>query len=199
MLMNMGVRSVETRSGKGQSARALGALVGVWLCLMLVGCSTGTASGTITTPIGGTSVPSDGTPTTEGTPSGPTPTPYDYGTPNAVEGTTDACAQTTAAPTANLPSNIPAYPNAKLSIGSTNGGSGVFGLCASDSVDAVTTFYAAQLPTHGWQKVTNTALETARQLTASQGNINLIVTILPDAAIQGKTEVLIIYSGTPGA
>lgn len=199
--MNMGVQSVGTRSGKGKGTRALGALVGVWLCLMLVGCSAGADSGTTSALTGGTSTPSasSGTPTLEGTPSGPTPTPFGNGTPSAVEGTTDACAQTTAAPTANLPSSIPPYPNANLSIGSTNGGSGVFGLCASDSVDAVTNYYAAQLPAHGWQKLTNTALDTSRQLTASQSNINLIITISPDPSIKGKTEVLIIYSGTQGA
>lgn len=200
--MNTGVRRVWMRGGNGKGAGALGALVGVWLCLALVGCSSGTASGTTATATTGASATAGGsgnTPTAVGQASGPTATPYEFGTPSAIQGTTDACAQATAAPTASLPSNIPSYPNAQLTIGSTNGGSGVFGLCASDAVDAVASFYAAQLPAHGWQNLTNTVLDTSRQLTASQGGTNLIVTISPDTTLQGKTEVLIIYSGTPGA
>lgn len=201
--MNMGVRGAWKQSDTSKrGGRTLGALAGIWLCLAIVGCAGGTAGGTPPTATTGASASATAggaTPTPVTTSSGPTPTPFGFGTPSAIQGTTDACAQTTATPTASLPSNIPAYPNAQLSIGSTNSGSGVFGLCASDTVDAVTGFYSTQLPAHGWQNLTNTTLQASRQLTANQGSTNLIITISPDTSIQGKTEVLIIYSGTPGA
>lgn len=111
-------------------------------------------------------------------------------------GTTDACAAQTTPPDASPPSTIPLYANAQLTIGSVNGKSGVFGLCSADSVSTIEGYYAAQLPAKGWQHVTDDPLDNARQLTAQQSTTNLIVTILPDTGATGKTNILIIYSGT---
>jgi hypothetical protein len=185
----------------GASPRARGALMsapaGICLCLALAGCAGGGTGASAPTATAGGSGGAGGTPAiSQATQAGPTATPFGFGTPSAVQGTTDACAQTTAAPTASLPGDIPAYPGAQVRIGSINGSSGVFGLCASDSVDTVDSYYAAHLPPQGWQQVTNNMLQSSRQLTASQGKTNLIVTISPDTALPGKTEVLIIYSGS---
>lgn len=177
--------------------RVAGALVIAGLCAALAACGSGSGTGSVASPTasasGGTG---GGTSTPVATQPGPTDTPFDFGTPSAIQGATDACAQTTATPSASLPNTIPAYPGAQVSIGSVNGANGVFGLCATDTVSAVDSYYVSQLTAHGWQKLTNTTLQSSQQLTASQSNTNLIITISPDTALPGKTEVLIIYSGT---
>jgi hypothetical protein len=165
----------------------------VWLCLALAACAGGSSSAASATATPSSTSADTGTPGSQSTPSGPTSTPIDLGTPGAVLGTTDACSAQ-GKPSASPPSNIPIYANAQLTIGSIEGTSGVFGLCSTDSVDTIDAFYAAQLPASGWQNITNDPLAAARQLTGSQSNTNLIVTILPDTQ-PGKTDVLIIYSG----
>jgi hypothetical protein len=168
---------------------------GLALCLGLAACAGTTSPGTVTPPGTGTAtaIAGSSTATTGSGQGAPTATPFELGTPGAVLGTTDACsAQGT--PSATPPTTIPLYANAQLTIGSINGKSGVFGLCSQDSVSTVDSYYAAQLPAHGWQGVTDDPLDNARQLTAQQAQTNLIVTILPDTA--GKTNILIIYSGT---
>jgi hypothetical protein len=162
------------------------------------GGSTPPPQGGAATPTGAGATPNGGqtgggTPSGQTGPSNPTPTPFGEGTPNAVLGANDACAQK-GTPTASLPSDIPSYPNAQLRIGSVQGKDGVFGLCSSDSVDTVNTYYEAQLPAHGWQKVSDETLSpSSRQLTGNQNATNLIITILPSSV--GQTDILIIYSG----
>jgi hypothetical protein len=82
-----------------------------------------------------------------------------------------------------------------MRVASVNGADGVFGLCITDTVQNVDAFYAAQLPMHGWQHLADETLDTSRQITASQGSVNLVITVSPDAAIPGDTQALIIYSG----
>jgi hypothetical protein len=179
-------------------ARLAGLGAGLALCLGLAACGSGrTGTGAASPPAAGTatSIVSTGTVTTGSTQTSPTATPFEFGTPGAVLGTTDACA-TQGTPSATPPSSIPIYASAQMTIGSVNGKSGVFGLCSSDSVSTIDAYYAAQLPADGWQHVTNDPLDNARQLTAQQGSTSLIVTILPDTGQNAKTNILIIYSGT---
>lgn len=184
----------DMRGGRlhGSSVRRVAQwMTGAWLCLLLAACASGGADG------GGTPTATTGTSPTSiaaATPSGPTATPYLIGTPGTDLGAADACTQT-GTPTANLPDTIPAYPGADLRVGQVNGSNGVFGLCTTDSVDAVDTFYAAQLPAHGWQQVTNATLQTSRQLTGKNGAASLVLTISPDGNIAGKSQILVIYSG----
>jgi hypothetical protein len=180
--------------GRRTRLAVLGA--GLALCLGLAACASG-STGITSPPAAGTatSIVSTGTVTTGSTQTSPTATPFEFGTPGAVLGTTDACS-TQGTPSATPPSSIPIYASAQMTIGSVNGKSGVFGLCSSDSVSTIDTYYVAQLPADGWQHVTDDTLDNARQLTAQQGSTNLIVTILPDTGQNAKTNILIIYSGT---
>ncbi|HEY7983613.1 MAG TPA: hypothetical protein VID73_05560 [Ktedonobacterales bacterium] len=185
------------QTGMESQRQSWARLWGAWgvallACLLLAACaSSTTTSGTIPT----ATVAASGTPRATDTPGGPTSTPYLSGTPGGQLGTTDACAAN-ATPTASLPHNIPLYPNGDLSIGSVNGDKGVFGFCTADSISAVDTYYQQQLPAAGWQNVHDSALDTSHQILASQGAVNVIITISPDTAVAGKTAVLIIYSGS---
>jgi hypothetical protein len=163
------------------------------LCALLAACGSGSTDSTPPAATG-TTVTSSGTPAATSSQTAVTPTIIDLGTPGAVLGTTDACAMS-GPPSATLPSNIPIYANAQMTIGSIKGANGVFGLCSPDPVSTIDAFYAAKLPADGWQKVTDNALATARQLIAQQAQTNLIVTILPDSRQDGKTNILIIFTG----
>jgi hypothetical protein len=167
----------------------VGLAAGAWLCL-LVACSSGGAAVTPTSTGTGGATPA----ASQATSSGPTATPFGNGTPGGELGAADVCSASGNV-SASLPNTIPLYPNAQIRVGSTNGNSGVFGLCVGDTVQNVDTFYAAQLPSHGWQNVNDSPLDTSRQLTATQGNTSLVLTILPDSAIPADVEVIIIYSG----
>jgi hypothetical protein len=173
--------------------RWVGLGVAVLLCLTLAACA-GASTDSLPPVVTGTAPTGTGTASVTTSQPVTTPTPYDLGTPGAVLGTTDACA-VQGPPSASLPSNIPVYANAQMTIGSIKGSNGVFGLCSSDSVTTIDTYYSAQLPARGWQKVTDAPLANARQLTAQQAQTNLIVTILPDSRQDGKTNILIIFSG----
>jgi hypothetical protein len=163
-------------------------------CLLVAACAS--SAGALTPgPTQSPTAVASGTRGATATPSGPTATPYLAGTPSGQLGTTDACAAA-ATPTAGLPHNIPLYPNGDLRIGSVSGDKGVFGFCTADSIAAVDTYYLQQLPAAGWQNVRDQSLDPSHQILASQGAINLIITISPDSAIAGKTAVLIIYSGS---
>jgi hypothetical protein len=168
-----------------------GLAAGAWLCLVLVACSSGGAAATPTSTGTGGATP----PASQATSSGPTATPFGNGTPGGELGAADVCSATGNV-SASLPSTIPIYPNAQMRVGSVNGSSGVFGLCIADTVQNVDAYYAVQLPNHGWQKVTDYTLDTSRQITASQTNTSLVLTILPDAAIPADVEVIIILSGS---
>lgn len=175
-------------------ARPLALAAGVALCLLLAACSSGGTGGTAPTATTGTAA--TGVTPTDSTGAGnPTTTPFGNGTPSAALGASDVCVTTPTGTLASLPSTIPAYPGAQIRIGETSGGQGVFGLCSGDSVSAVTSYYAQKLPLAGWQQVTSTAIATSQLFTASIGQANLNITISPDSAEQGKTQIYIIYSG----
>ena len=182
-------KEVVRRGGPG----AMGLVAVLLCCLALVACA-GSSTASVPPQLTGTTRASSGTATGISSQTGPTPTPYDQGTPGAVLGTTDACAAS-GPPSAALPSDIPVYADAQMTIGSINGTKGVFGLCSPDSISTIDAFYATNLPAAGWQGVTDDPLAGARQLTAQQAQTSLIVTILPDTRQDGKTNILIIYSG----
>jgi hypothetical protein len=168
----------------------------VWLCLLLAACASGGTGGAAPTATtgsaanGATASPTDATGATN-----PTTTPFGNGTPSAALGASDVCATTPTAALASLPSNIPAYPSAQVRIGETSGSQGVFGLCTGDSVSAVASYYAQKLPLAGWKQVTNTTIATSQLFTASVGQANLNITISPSGAVQGETQIYIIYGG----
>ncbi|HEY7782838.1 MAG TPA: hypothetical protein VIC85_21775 [Ktedonobacterales bacterium] len=201
--MRRGTRGSERRSRRIQGAwwgrgyaRPLALAAGVWLCLVLAACASGATSGTTPTATTGTTASGATATSTDDTgTANPTTTPFGNGTPSAALGASDVCATTPPSSVASLPSNIPPYPSARVDIGETSGHQGVFGLCTGDSVSAVTSYYAQKLPLAGWQQVTNTAIATSQLFTASAGQANLNITISPSGAVQGKTQIYIIYSG----
>ena len=176
---------------------AVGALLSVCLCVLLAACSGGTPStvqvATDTATTGGSAT---ATPTSGGaqTPQ-PTVTPVNGGTPGAQLGSGNYCASPPNV-SAALPGNIPTYPGAQMFLGQAQGSTGVFALCTGDSVQAVDTYYFAQLPSNHWGQVTNTAISTSKQLTAVQNKTNLVITIEPDTAGGFQTQVVILYSGS---
>lgn len=190
MLMRLDVYGGRLRDSN--TRRIAYGITGVWLCLLLAACASGNASGGTPTVPTGTGTTSGSTPPP--TASGPTATPYISGSPGIDLGAANACADT-GTPSASLPGTIPAYPGAEQRVGQVNGSNGVFGLCTSDSVDAVDRFYAAQLPSHGWQQVTNVNLQASRQLTGTNGAASLVLTISPVSTPAGKSQILIIYTG----
>lgn len=113
------------------------------------------------------------------------------------QGLAEFCAQP-ASVAVQLPASVPAYPNAQLRVSQTSAGDGIYGLCTADSVDAVASYYTAQLPAKGWQSPRSTTIQNVQQLTASQGNAQVIVTIEPDAQISGTTQIIILTSGVSG-
>lgn len=171
---------------------------------LVAGCAGGGRANTSATQVGGT-----GTGTTPGatmpdsglsataTVLAQTPTVTPKPGTGGQQGLAEFCAQPPSVAT-QLPASVPAYPNAQLRVSQTSGGNGIYGLCTSDSVSAVASYYAAQLPTKGWQQPQSTMIQNVQQLTASQGNAHVIVTIEPDAQISGTTQIIILTSGVSG-
>lgn len=193
-MRNGGIGNAAGRGARTTGALALG-LLAIGLCLLLVACSGGGANASPTrTPVA--SVGTAGSPTATDqviqTPL-PFPTSPIGGTPGTL-GAADFCNQQLV--TATLPSTIPTYPGAQMHLGQVNGGTGEFGLCTTDSIQTAGQFYADQLPSHNWQQVNKTTLQSFIQLTASSGNVNLVINIGPSAAVPGDTLILIIYSGS---
>lgn len=191
----------------GQVRRML-ALLGACLCLLLAACSGGSTPTTQTGTPTATDAAASATPAGSATQKPqPTYTPIDNGTPGAVLGTGNYCA---AQPnvSASLPSNIPTYPGAQMLLGQIQGSTGVFALCSGDSVQTVSGFYAAQLPAHNWQQITNQQITDSAQFTACTGQCgsatpvpgshatNLIITIEPDTSNGYQTQIEILYSGS---
>lgn len=196
-------------AGGGQERhRVIAALLGACLCLLLAACSGGSSPTTQAT-MSATTSGAATTVTTGNATQGavPTFTPIDEGTPGAQLGSGDYCASQPNV-SAALPGNIPTYPGAQMLLGQTQGSTGVFALCTSDSVQTVDAFYAAQLPANNWQQITNTQVTSSQQLTACSGACdaatpppgahvtNLIITIEPDTSGGFQTQVVILYSGT---
>lgn len=200
---------MRTAGAGNDRARALGALLGACLCLLLAACSSAATStgqvATNTATVGGAATTA---PTGVGTQEPiPTVTPIDSGTPGATLGSGDYCASQPNV-SAALPSNIPTYPGAQMYLGQSQGSTGVFALCSGDSVQAANTFYAAKLPANNWQHITDTQISTSEQFTACSGSCdsatpapgthatNLVITIEPDTSAGFQTQIVILYSGS---
>lgn len=113
------------------------------------------------------------------------------------QGLAEFCAQSPSV-AVQLPASIPAYPNAQLRVSQTSGAFGLYGLCTKDSVSAVANYYASQLPAKGWRQVQSNTIQTVQQLSASQGNAQVVVTIEPDAQLGGTVQIIIQTSGVSG-
>lgn len=162
--------------------------------LLLAACASSTSSGQTTGGVGSLgSVTPAGPPTSAGPPTA-TDTPVELSTPGAPVGIAGLCAQQSSV-SAQLPAAVPAYPRAQIRLGRNENGSGLFGFCTNDSVAAVDSFYAAQLPAAGWQHISNTTTDATQQLMADKGNAHVIVTILPDSQVAGATDLIITTSG----
>lgn len=161
--------------------------------LLLAACDSGAGGAASPTSTGGGSLVSS-----NGTPQPPaataTPTTGDVTTPGAQVGASDVCAQPPSV-TAQLPASIPAYPGARLRLGQTSGGNGLFGLCTGDSVSAIGQFYTSQLPNKGWQQVQSNANGDVEQVSATKGSGQVFITIEPDPQISGQTEIIILTGG----
>lgn len=181
------------------------ALLATALLLVMVGCSGGSkGNNSATTGAGGSG---GGGTTGLGTPDvgllatatalAQTPTVTPKPGTGGQQGLAEFCAQPPSVAT-QLPANIPDYPNAELRVSQTSGGNGLYGMCTSDSVSAVASYYAAQLPAKGWRQVQSSSIQNVQQLTASQGNAHLILTIEPDAQLSGTTQIIALTSGLGG-
>lgn len=182
---------------------ALGMALGlVALVLLMAGCSGGSKGNASTTATGsagetpGLSTP-DGALSATATALALTPTVTPKPGTSGVQGVAEFCAQPPSV-AAQMPASIPAYPNAELRVSQTSGGNGLYGMCTSDSVSAVASYYTAQLPTKGWQQVQSSTIQNVQQLKASQGNAHVILTIEPDAQLSGTTQIIVLTSGLGG-
>lgn len=180
---------------------ATGALLALAL-LLVVGCSGGSKGATSATTTGsggggtGLSTPNDALSATA-TALAQTPTVTPKPGTGGQQGLAEFCSQPPSV-AAQLPASIPPYPNAQLRVSQTSGGNGLYGQCTSDSVSAVASYYAAQLPAKGWQQVQSSTIQNVQQLTASQGKAQLILTIEPDAQLSGTTQIILLTSGLGG-
>lgn len=182
---------------------ALGMALGlVALALLMAGCSGGSKGNASTTATGssgetpGLSTP-DGALSATATALALTPTVTPKPGTSGVQGVAEFCAQPPSV-AAQMPASIPAYPNAELRVSQNSGGNGLYGMCTSDSVSAVASYYTAQLPTKGWQQVQSSTIQNVQQLKASQGNAHVILTIEPDAQLSGTTQIIVLTSGLGG-
>ena len=174
-------------------------VIGPWLAAgalllavtLLLGCASGSGSATATATA--TTSGSVNTPTGPLINGSPTATASSQGTPGIPLGVSSLCSQPSSI-TAQLPSSIPAFPNAKLRVGQSEGGSGFYGFCTTDSVSAVATFYANKLPASGWQNVTTNTIDTTTQLQAAHGSARITITVFPDSQA-GQTDIVINTSG----
>lgn len=169
--------------------------------LMATGCSGGSKGGASATAGGpgggtGTSTPDNALLATA-TALAQTPTVTPKPGTGGQQGLAEFCAQPPSV-AVQLPASIPAYPNAQLRVSQTSGGNGIYGLCTTDSVSAVASYYSAQLPAKGWQQAQSSTIQNVQQLTTSQGNAHLILTIEPDAQLSGTTQIIILTSGVGG-
>jgi hypothetical protein len=114
--------------------------------------------------------------------------------PGAQQGIANICAQPTQV-SSPVPSSIPAYPGAQLQVSDYANGHGEFGYCASASTSDVAKFYAAQLPTKGWQNVKSLTFGGVTQVTADKGNAQLIETAAMASNNSSWTNILIIVNG----
>lgn len=120
-------------------------------------------------------------------------TPQTISTPGAPVGIGGLCAQTPSV-SAQLPSDIPPYPGAQLRVGSSQNGGGLYGLCTTNSVANVNSFYATQIPANGWKNMSSTSIGGTDQITATKGTTSLTITMLTDAQVNSDTDIIIVTS-----
>jgi hypothetical protein len=178
-------------TSKGRERRWLAvSLLTLGLGATLAACGEAGASATQPTPIStGISAPS-ATPTAGGPPT-PTLTPL----PGAANlaGATDICTAPISVATALLP-EIPAY-DGQLRLAQASNGNAEYGYCVSATVDAVTAFYAAQLPAKGWQNIQTFTNSASRNIIATRGSEHLTITVSPDVVQTSNADLLIIVNG----
>ncbi len=163
-------------------------LLALGLGATLAACGEAATSATRPMPTS-TSAPA-ATPTTGGPPM-PTFTPL----PGAANlaGATDICTSPISVSAALLP-EIPAY-DGQLRLAQASNGNVEYGYCASASVDAITSFFTAQLPGKGWQDIQTFTNNTSRNIIATRGGERLTITVSPDVVQTGDTDLLIIVNG----
>jgi hypothetical protein len=165
-------------------------LLALGLCATLTACASASPSVAQSTP--GATVTS--APLATPTPGGP-PTPTITALPGAgnLAGATDICTSPITVST-TLPAEIPPYEG-QLRLAQTNNGDGVYGYCSTASVDAITSFYTAQLPGKGWQKIQTFTNNATRNIIATRGSESLTITVSPDVVQTGSADLLIILQG----
>lgn len=122
-----------------------------------------------------------------------TPTQYVIGGTGSTVGVSDICVATPDVQQ-GLPTAVPAYPGAELRQGYSAPGGSTYGLCAQASAGEIAAFYAGKLSGAGWQSVKSVMLPLGQQVTASRSGATLAITILPDVARSGWTNVLVVIS-----
>ncbi|HZC05813.1 MAG TPA: hypothetical protein VE338_09240 [Ktedonobacterales bacterium] len=183
----MGARVTERNRRRRQTFVGLLAL---GVCALLAGCAAGSPSVAQTTPVATVTIAPPATPTPGGPPT-PTITPLP-GSAN-LAGATDICTSPITVST-SLPPEIPPY-NGQLRLAQTSGGDAEFGYCSTDSVAAITSFYATQLPGKGWQNIQTFVNNATRNIIATRGGENLTITVSPDVVRTGSADLLIIVTG----
>jgi hypothetical protein len=188
--------------GRGWARGTAVALLALALALLVAGCSGGSKGNASTTPgvpgggSTGSSTPENGLSATA-TVLAQTPTVTPKPGTGGQQGLAEFCAEPPSV-AVQLPASIPAYPNAQLRVSQTSGGNGLYGLCTTDGVSTVASYYTAQLPAKGWQQVQSATIQNVQQIMASQGNAQLILTIEPDAQVSGTTQIILLTSGLSG-
>jgi hypothetical protein len=177
----------------GALALALGTLV------LLAGCGGDPTAGR---PTGSPSATTHQTPTTSATggntpgsgTASPAPTLTPVSTAQSQAGAGDICDQAKNV-SAQPPSSIPGYPGAELHVSFIQNGSGLFGYCSSAAPSEIASYYAQQLPDKGWSEVRSQPLGDYQQVTGSQGETHITITISPDARQSNVTTILITVQG----
>ncbi|HEX6122563.1 MAG TPA: hypothetical protein VFY89_05355 [Ktedonobacterales bacterium] len=174
----------------------MGALVvALGVSVLLAGCDGGS---TARTPTASPSATGRQTPTASATTGGgeasPVPTLSPVATAQSQAGAGDVCDQAKNV-TAQPPSSIPGYPGAELHVSFIQNGSGLFGYCSSAAPSEIANFYTQQLPGKGWSAVQSHPLGQYQQVTGSQGETQLTITISPDARQSNVTDILITAQG----
>jgi hypothetical protein len=173
-----------------------------WLCALIVALALLLAA--CDSQSGGTSAPPPGAAPTSTSALTGNPGPTAVASPSAQPTTTGATGQVgfnsvcsqPASVTAQLPASIPTYPGARLQISQAQGGNALYGLCSGDGRAAIAAYYAAQLPTKGWQQLKQNPLgDTFIQITATRDNAHLILTVADDAQAAGVVDIIIQTSG----
>lgn len=204
--------SADRRARAGQRrATYCGVALTLTLALVLAGCGGGGAAvpAAELTPAASAVARTSGTPGATsgagGAPTAPaTATPAATITPITgarVAGAQDICSQP-ASVSAQPPASIPVYPGAQLHASQASGANAFFGFCTQAEVSAIAQFYTQQLPGKGWSSLSTNNIASIKQVLATRNQVQLTVTISPDALTAGETDIFVEEfaqpeSGTP--